>query len=81
MSTPAPFDHTDTALPPVFFRRKYDVSRTTFWRYRKAGLPAIEVGAKTFVRDSDFVAFLERLNGQTVPATAAASTQATEGKP
>jgi hypothetical protein len=61
-----PFDHRDTPLPLDYYERKYDVSRTTIWRYRKAGLPAVGVGAKCFVRESDFVEFLERMNGQTV---------------
>lgn len=63
-----PFDHHDTPMPLDFFERKYGTSRTTLWRYRKAGLKAIGVGAKTFVKESDFVAFLERMNGQTVCA-------------
>ena len=67
MSTP--FDHRDTPLPLDYYERKYNVSRTTLWRYRKAGLPAVGVGAKCFVRESDFVSFLERMNGQTVNAT------------
>jgi hypothetical protein len=64
----APFDHHDSPLPLDYFERKYNVSRTTLWRYRKAGLPAVGVGAKCFVRESDFVAFLEKMNGQTVSA-------------
>jgi hypothetical protein len=63
------FDLKDTPLPLGFFERKYNVSRTTMWRYRKAGLAAIGVGAKTFVRESDFIAFLERMDGQTASAT------------
>lgn len=63
------FDHHDTPLPLDYFERKYGTSRTTLWRYRKAGLSAIGVGAKTFIRESDFVAFLERMNGQTVTPT------------
>jgi hypothetical protein len=60
------FDHRDTPLPISFFERKYQISRVTLWRYRKAGLPAVGVGAKKFIRESDFVAFLEKMNGQTV---------------
>ena len=67
MSTP--FDPKDTPLPILYFEKRYNLSRTTLWRYRKAGLRAIGVGAKTFIRESDFVAFLEQMNGQTVPAT------------
>ena len=62
------FDPKDTPLPLDYFERKYQVSRTSLWRYRKAGLPALGVGAKTFIKESDFVAFLERMNGQTVSA-------------
>lgn len=62
------FDHRDTPLPVSYFERKYDLSRVTIWRYRRGGLPAVGVGAKTFIRESDFVAFLERMNGQTVNA-------------
>jgi hypothetical protein len=62
------FNPRDCPLPLDFYERKYGVSRTTLWRYRKAGLPAVGVGAKCFVRESDFVAFLEKMNGQTVNA-------------
>ena len=64
-----PFDHHDTPLPLPYYEKKYSLSRTTLWRYRKSGLPAIGVGAKTFIRESDFVAFLERMNGLTASAT------------
>ena len=71
------FDPRDTPLPLDYYERKYNVSRTTLWRYRKAGLPAVGVGAKSFVRESDFVAFLEKMNGQTV--SAAPFKQGTQG--
>lgn len=58
------FDPRDTPLPLDYYERKYNVSRTTLWRYRKAGLPAVGVGAKCFVRESDFVKFLNRMNNQ-----------------
>jgi hypothetical protein len=64
----ATFDHRDTPLPLDYFERKYNVSRTTLWRYRKAGLPAIVVGAKCFVRESDFVRFLEKMDRPTISA-------------
>jgi hypothetical protein len=64
-----PFDPQDTPLPLDYYNGKYGVSRTTLWRYRKAGLPAIGVGAKTFIRESDFIAFLQRMDGQTVNPT------------
>jgi hypothetical protein len=62
------FDHHDTPMPLDYFERKYGTSRTTLWRYRRAGLPAIGVGAKVFIRESDFIAFLERMNGKTASA-------------
>lgn len=63
------FNHRDTPLPLSYFENKYQLSRVTLWRYRKAGLPAVGVGAKIFIRESDFVVFLEKMNGQTVGAT------------
>jgi hypothetical protein len=63
-----PFDPRDTPLPLDYFEHKYGLSRTTLWRFRRAGLPAIGVGSKVFVKESDFVAFLARMNGQTVSA-------------
>jgi len=65
---PSTFDPRDTPLPVDFFERKYGLSRTTLWRYRRAGLPAVGVGSKTFIRESAFVAFLNQMNGQTVVA-------------
>ena len=62
------FDPRDVPLPLDYYERKYQLSRTTLWRYRKAGLPAIGVGSKCFVKESDFCAFLGRMNGQTVSA-------------
>ncbi len=64
-----PFDHSDTPLPLNYYEQKYFVSRTTLWRYRRAGLVAVGVGAKTFIRESDFIAFLNKMNGTTVSAT------------
>jgi len=69
------FDYHDTPLPLTYYEKKYNLSRTTLWRYRNAGLPAIGVGAKTFIRESEFVAFLERMNGQTVSRTATSDGQ------
>ncbi len=62
------FDYRDCPLPLSYFENKYRLSRVTIWRYRRAGLKAVGVGAKTFVRESDFVAFLERMNGKTISA-------------
>ena len=74
------FDPNCTPMPMSYLQRKYRFSRTSGWRYACAGLPVIRVGSKVFCRESDFVAFLERMNGQTVPATRADSA-ATEAKP
>lgn len=52
----------DTPLPLGYFESKYKLSRTTIWRFRKAGLTAICVGAKCFIREGDFIAFLKKKN-------------------
>lgn len=64
------FDHRDTPLPISYYERKYDISRITLWRWRRGGLPAVGVGAKTFIKESEFVAFLEKMNGKTISAAA-----------
>jgi hypothetical protein len=46
-------------LPLAFFCKKFGISRTTCWRWQRLGLPVVQVGAKKFARESDFVAFLE----------------------
>jgi hypothetical protein len=66
--TSTTFDPKDTPLPLSFFERKYGLSRTTVWRYRRAGLPALGVGSKTFIKESDFITFLMQMNGRTVNA-------------
>lgn len=53
------FDPKDAPLPLEFFLRRYSISRTTCWRWRLAGLPTSQVGAKIFCRESDFVKWLE----------------------
>jgi hypothetical protein len=63
-----PFDYRDTPLPQRFFETKYAISKVTMWRYRRAGLPALVVGSKVFIKESDFVAFLERVHGQSIAA-------------
>ena len=68
------FDYRDTPLPLTYYEKKYGLSRTTLWRYRKSGLPTIGVGAKSFIKESEFVAFLERMNGQTVSAASSTTT-------
>lgn len=50
---------SDTPLPVPFILRKFNVSRTTFWRWEKLGLPVLQVGSKKFCRESDFIRFLE----------------------
>lgn len=64
------FDHQDTPLPLDFFQRKYRLSRSTLWRYRKVGLKTILVGTKCFIRESEFVAFLQSMDGRTTTANA-----------
>ena len=46
-------------LPVAFYLKKFGVSRTTFWRWERRGLPVLQVGAKKFCRESDFVRFLQ----------------------
>jgi hypothetical protein len=53
------FDPKDSPLPLDFFLRRYGLSRSTAWRWRKSGLPTLHVGAKIFCRESAFVKFLE----------------------
>lgn len=53
------YDPKDAPMPLEFFMRRYAISRTTCWRWRRAGLPTSQVGAKVFCRESDFVRFLE----------------------
>ena len=67
MTAPA-VDPRDTPLPLDYFEKKYRLSSTTLWRWRRAGLPAVGVGAKMFIRESDFCAFLARMNGTMVSA-------------
>ncbi|MSU62122.1 MAG: DNA-binding protein [Pedosphaera sp.] len=62
------FDPRFTPLPISYFEQKYELSRPTIWRYRRAGLPSIGVGDKIFIRESDFVAFLTKMDGKTVSA-------------
>lgn len=56
-------------MPLDFFLRRYGISRTTVWRWRKNGLPTLQVGAKIFCFESDFILFLQKMDGQTVNAT------------
>lgn len=58
----------DSPLPVPYYLKKYGLSRSTLWRYRKAGLATLTVGAKIFIRESEFISFLERMNGQTASA-------------
>lgn len=62
------FDHRDTPLPTSYFEKKYNLSRVTIWRYRRAGLPAVGVGSKIWIKESDFLTFIQARNGQTISA-------------
>ena len=53
------YDPKDCPMPLDFFLRRYGISRTTAWRWRKNGLPTLQVGAKIFCRESEFVRFME----------------------
>ena len=65
MSDPTAFDPKECPMPLDFFLNHYRISRTTAWRWRKRGLPTLRVGAKLFVREGDFLRFLE--NGGNLP--------------
>jgi len=56
----------ETPLPVPFYLRKYNVSRTTWWRWTKRGLRVMKVGQKQFVTESEFLRFLES-NGKPQP--------------
>lgn len=49
-------------LPANYISRKFGLSRTTLWRWRKLGLPVQQVGAKQFILESDVVAFIAKMN-------------------
>ncbi|MGE3313048.1 MAG: helix-turn-helix domain-containing protein [Limisphaerales bacterium] len=66
------FDPKDPPLPLEFFQTRYQLSRTTLWRYRRAGLHAIGVGAKTFIRESDLVRVLTQMAHHRGPVAAPA---------
>jgi hypothetical protein len=53
------FHPKDCPMPLSFFLDRYDISSTTAWRWSKKGLPVLRVGAKLFIRESDWVRFLE----------------------
>ena len=40
------YDSKDCPMPLDFFLQRYGISRTTAWRWRKHGLPTLQVGAK-----------------------------------
>lgn len=64
MSAPAPFDPRDVPMPAGYIMRKFGLSRTTLWRWRSSGLPSQGVGAKTFIKESDVVAFIAAQSAQ-----------------
>ena len=49
---------TEIPMPHTYLLKRFNVSRTTFWRWRKAGLPCQVVAAKIFVKESDIVRFI-----------------------
>lgn len=52
-------DRADCPLPLSFFLGRYRISRTTLRRWRKQGLRTIQIGAKLFCRESEFVRWME----------------------
>lgn len=59
----------DLPLPAEYICRKFNISRTTLWRWRRAGLSAQGVGAKLFIRESEVAAFIERMSRASDPTT------------
>ena len=53
------YDPKDCPMPLDYFLMRYGISRTTAWRWRKLGLPTLQVGAKVFCRESELVQFME----------------------
>ena len=50
----------DFPLPEKVFRDAGIGSRTTFYRWEKAGLPVLRVGQRRFIRPRDLSRFMER---------------------
>ncbi len=61
------FNPSDVPLPADQICRKFAISRTTLWRWRRSGLPAHGVGAKLFIRETDLIAFIDRMSAATKP--------------
>ena len=59
MHTPALFGPRDVPMPSNYVMAKYHLSRTTLWRWRRAGLPSQCVGGKLFVKEADVITFIE----------------------
>lgn len=59
---PIPTDSPrECPLPLRFYERAHAMSRSTLWRYRKAGLKAVRVAGKVFIKEADFVDFMARM--------------------
>ncbi len=52
-------------LPADFIMKKFGLSRTSLWRWRKAGLPCQSVGAKLFLKESDVARFIAEQDAKT----------------
>ena len=61
-TTPPSPTRPEAPLPAMYIAKKFMLSRTTLWRWRKLGLPVQQVGAKQFIYESDVVAFISKMN-------------------
>ena len=62
MNTLSQLTRPESPLPVRYILEKFQLSRTTLWRWRKMGLPVQQVGDKQFILESDMVAFIDRMN-------------------
>lgn len=65
MNTSIAHTGAEVPLPCSYIQKKFGLSRTTLWRWRCAGLPVQQVGAKLFIKESDVVRFIAEQDAKT----------------